>query len=506
MSSDYDISDGEGSGSEYAYSDSDDVMLDSQADDVPEDEMSDGDDGAFAMDESTILKGKTKTYEVEHKSLSVEELEKQMEKDANQFAGIFGLELPTAMMFLRYMNWNKEQAIERFMEDQQTMLGKAGIIPPEPTRNSSKAKSVSKSEPLMCPVCCDDSPEKMLSLACGHEFCSECWTQYLEGKIRGEGEVQLACMAEKCRVLVPDAFVFERVSPVTRERFREGLVRQFVASVPKLRFCPHPSCVYTVQCSAASRRSSLDTIVPTVTCEISKLWLKKCQDDSETANWIKSNTKECTKCQSTIEKNGGCNHMTCKKCKMEFCWVCMGPWSEHGNAWYTCNRFDEKDSVEARDSQSKSRASLERYLFYYNRYANHEQSAKLSLDLYAKTERKMEEMQVTSDLTWIEVQFAKKAVDEVIKCRNTLQWTYAMAYYLEKGNEKELFEDNQRDLEKAVEDLSELLELPIESQDIPVLRQKITDKTVYVLKRNDIVLEDTAKGFQDGRWVWNITL
>jgi hypothetical protein len=42
----------------------------------------------------------------------------------------------------------------------------------------------------------------------------------------------------------------------------------------------------------------------------------------------------------------------------------------------------------------------------------------------------MEEMQITSNLTWIEVQFAKKAVDEVIKCRNTLQWTYAMAYYL----------------------------------------------------------------------------
>lgn len=56
----------------------------------------------------------------------------------------------------------------------------------------------------------------------------------------------------------------------------------------------------------------------------------------------------------------------------------------------------------------------------------------------------MEEMQITSDLTWIEVQFMKKAVDEVEKCRMTLKWTYAMAYYLEKGNEKELFEDNQR--------------------------------------------------------------
>lgn len=59
----------------------------------------------------------------------------------------------------------------------------------------------------------------------------------------------------------------------------------------------------------------------------------------------------------------------------------------------------------------------------------------------------MEEMQITSNLTWIEVQFAKKAVDEVFKCRMTLKWTYAMAYYLAKGNEKELFEDNQRSVQ-----------------------------------------------------------
>ena len=81
---------------------------------------------------------------------------------------------------------------------------------------------------------------------------------------------------------------------------------------------------------------------------------------------------------------------------------------------------------------------------YYNRWANHEQSAKLSVELYAKTEKKMEEMQITSELTWIQVQFMKKAVDVVFKCRMTLKWTYAMAYYLALGNEKELFEDNQR--------------------------------------------------------------
>jgi ariadne-1 len=47
-------------------------------------------------------------------------------------------------------------------------------------------------------------------------------------------------------------------------------------------------------------------------------------------------------------------------------------------------------------------------------------------------------------LTAAQVQFMKKAVEEVDKCRMTLKWTYAMAYYLAPGNQKELFEDNQR--------------------------------------------------------------
>jgi hypothetical protein len=59
------------------------------------------------------------------------------------------------------------------------------------------------------------------------------------------------------------------------------------------------------------------------------------------------------------------------------------------------------------------------------------------------------------------------------------------------------------DLERAVEDLSELLEQPIENECIPVLRQKVTDKSVYVQKRNEILLEDTAKGYLEERWKWN---
>ncbi|KAH9915064.1 RING-5 domain-containing protein [Epithele typhae] len=544
MSSDYDVSDDD---QEYYDEDDDELM------DLDEDGSASEVEMDFGGDFPGPSKSNLKVYEVEHSSLSQVDVEKMMQSDVDHISGIFGVEPPVAALLLRHMDWNNEKLIEKYMDNASAVSVAAGVeLPPrdpspppakasssrgapgpqrtvrrstaDSTRPGSKAKRASEPEPspepFVCPICVDDEQTETLALMCGHRFCTGCWRDYITSKVRTEAECRIACMAEDCAVVAPD--------PFTWTRYSELLVRQFVGVVAHLKFCPYPSCTHTVSCPAAATRSALAQMVPIVTCgasaahvycfgcavdddhrpvvcAVARMWLQKCRDDSETANWIKSNTKECSKCQSTIEKNGGCNHMTCKKCKYEFCWVCMGPWSEHGTSWYSCNRYDEKASVDARDAQTKSRASLERYLHYYNRWANHEQSAKLSMELYAKTEKKMEEMQITSELTWIQVQFMKKAVDVVFKCRMTLKWTYAMAYYLSLGNEKELFEDNQRDLERAVEELSELIEAPIDPESILSLRQKVTDKTVYVQKRNEIMLEDTAKGFLDGRWSWNIT-
>ncbi|KAI0088086.1 hypothetical protein BDY19DRAFT_1072510 [Irpex rosettiformis] len=553
MSSDYENSDNE-------YFEDDDEIMD-EDDGSASDMEVDGFDNGY----KTIGNKRLKSYEVDYEPLSQKQIEDTMKNEIDYISGLCGVDADVASLLLRYFDWNREKLVDKYMDNADGVKTNAGVSPPEkpepstasssqieshtgPRRstrraNSSEAQKQSKTkaiierisppveEPYMCPICCDYNPTDTRSLACEHKFCSSCWSEYIKNKVRNEAEQWITCMAEDCNIAAPNQFVQDVLAedPAVWNRFKELLVRHYVASNKNLKYCPYPSCTYTVSCPSASSKSSLTTIVPIVTCGASpthkfcfgcnidddhrpvvcaaaKLWLQKCQDDSETANWIKTNTKECSKCQSTIEKNGGCNHMTCKKCKYEFCWVCMGPWSEHGTAWYSCNRYDEKASIEARDAQSRSRASLERYLHYYNRWANHEQSAKLSVELYAKTEKKMEEMQMTSVLTWIEVQFMKKALDEVSKCRMTLKWTYAMAYYLESGNEKELFEDNQRDLERAVEELSELIESPLDTDTITDLRQKVTDKTVYVQKRNEIVLEDTAQGFQDGRWKWNCSV
>ncbi|KAJ1308389.1 hypothetical protein OPQ81_004095 [Rhizoctonia solani] len=62
-------------------------------------------------------------------------------------------------------------------------------------------------------------------------------------------------------------------------------------------------------------------------------------ESRKSETWIKSNTKKCPGkgCGRPIQKNDGCDHMTCRKpagCGQEFCWVCLAPYRairEQGN-------------------------------------------------------------------------------------------------------------------------------------------------------------------------------
>ena len=78
-------------------------------------------------------------------------------------------------------------------------------------------------------------------------------------------------------------------------------------------------------------------------CETVRKWLVKNSAESENMNWIIANTKPCPECKRPIEKNMGCMHITCSQCKYEFCWMCQGKWSEHGErtgGYYACNRYE----------------------------------------------------------------------------------------------------------------------------------------------------------------------
>ncbi|KPM11073.1 hypothetical protein QR98_0096390 [Sarcoptes scabiei] len=308
----------------------------------------------------------------------------------------------------------------------------------------------------------------------------------------GEGQ-SIFCAAHNCDILVDDNTVFSLVTdPKVKLRYQHLITNSFVECNRLLRWCPKPECSCVIQ-------------VEYVDFKPVKCYCGKCDDDSETSNWIAANTKECPKCQVTIEKDGGCNHMICKNqsCKADFCWVCLGPWEPHGSSWYNCNRYDEFEAKAARDAQERSRSALQRYLFYCNRYMNHMQSLKFEHKLYELIKTKMEEMQ-QHNMSWIEVQFLKKGVDILCQCRQTLMYTYVFAYYLIKNNQSIIFEDNQKDLEGATEKLSEYLEREITGDNISVIKQKVQDKYRYCESRRRALLCHVKEGYDKNIWEYQL--
>ena len=140
--------------------------------------------------------------------------------------------------------------------------------------------------------------------------------------------------------------------------------------------------------------------------------------------------------------------MTCRKCNFGFCWMCLSDINNHTQ----CNRYDESKA-----DQNESRASLERYLFYFNRYSNHAKSIELESETRMRSLERMEDLQQT-DKTWVDVQYISMSTEQCIAARKTLKYTYVHAYYMEASQEKDLFEWLQADLEATTEALSLLLE------------------------------------------------
>lgn len=52
---------------------------------------------------------------------------------------------------------------------------------------------------------------------------------------------------------------------------------------------------------------------------------------------------------------------------------------------------------------TEAQQNLQKWLFYFDRFNNHEVSAKLDQELCERTDEKMVEVQETSQLSWIEV-------------------------------------------------------------------------------------------------------
>jgi hypothetical protein len=127
------------------------------------------------------------------------------------------------------------------------------------------------------------------------------------------------------------------IPPEQFERFEEFVLKQALESMPDVSWCPKAGCTNAMigdpnrpmmVCSNTSCNFSYcfnckEEWHADITCEQYQKWkIENSEADARYEEWVKANAKRCPHCKSPIEKNGGCNHMTCKKCSHEFCWLC----------------------------------------------------------------------------------------------------------------------------------------------------------------------------------------
>uniref|UniRef100_A0A6M2DJA0 RBR-type E3 ubiquitin transferase n=1 Tax=Xenopsylla cheopis TaxID=163159 RepID=A0A6M2DJA0_XENCH len=493
-------------------------------DDVDSGNESSGDDDfAMEVESSHNRERQNDNEDYPFEVLSTEQIVQHMVDCIREVNLVVEIPATTIRILLNHFKWDKEKLMERLYDgDQDQLFNDAHVINPyrsPPLISKTKPRKTTANGTEECEICFTVLPSTMMTgLECGHRFCTQCWAEYLTTKIMEEGLGQtIACAAHACDILVDDATVMRLVrEPRVKLKYQHLITNSFVECNRLLRWCPSPDCSNAIKVQYVEARpvtcrcrhvfcfACAENWHDPVKCHLLRKWIKKCDDDSETSNWIAANTKECPQCNVTIEKDGGCNHMVCKNqsCKHDFCWVCLGSWEPHGSSWYTCNRYNEEEARAARDAQDKSRSSLQRYLHYYNRYMNHMQSLKFDHKLYSSVKAKMEEMQ-HHNMSWIEVQFLQKAVDILCQCRQTLMCTYVFAYYLRRNNQSVIFEANQSDLESSTETLSEYLERDITSENLADIKQKVQDKYRYCDSRRKVLLEHVHEGYDQDWWEYS---
>lgn len=137
-------------------------------------------------------------------------------------------------------------------------------------------------------------------------------------------------MMKECQEILDDEIIKLLLNKndilfVKYEKFK--INRMVIANKDIMKFCPE------INCGSYAKRE--DEITKFVEClrghqfcfNCTKGWhgIKDCEEvlDEDFEKWKNGKyIKQCPNCKYWTEKNEGCNHMTCRACNSEWCWLC----------------------------------------------------------------------------------------------------------------------------------------------------------------------------------------
>lgn len=420
------------------------------------------------------------------KVITKESLLAAQREDLRRVMELLSIRVHHARTLLIHYRWDVEKLFAVFVEKgKASLFAEAGVSIVE-----HQDLDIRPPQTVMCDICIEDLPSgETTKMDCGHCFCNNCWTEHFIVKINDGQSKRIKCMAHKCNAICDESVVRNLVSktnPDLAEKFDRFLLESYIEDNKRVKWCPStPHCgnairveddqFCEVECSCGVQfcfGCSLEAHSP-CSCLMWELWVKKCRDESETVNWITVHTKPCPKCHKPVEKNGGCNLVSCI-CGQAFCWLCGGAtgrdhtWSSI--AGHSCGRYKADQEKKA----ERAKRDLYRYMHYHNRYKAHTDSFKLESKLKGTIQDKVSVLEEREsklrDFSWVH-----NGLNRLFRSRRVLSYSYPFAFYMfgdelfkdemtneEREIKQNLFEDQQQQLEANVEKLSKFLEAPFD--------------------------------------------
>lgn len=209
-----------------------------------------------------------------------------------------------------------------------------------------EAPAASDEEMQTCDICYEERPvSQFFGLSCEHKFCKVCLSEHLETNIKDGQVVKIPCMQHGCAVEFEESDVKLFGSEEIFKKYVRFKMNINVDLDPNLRWCPRNGCMNFVRRPNRLRKRAVCACGQEVCMRCGAVyhgWVR-CANvgDAEFIQFARANNvKPCPKCRIPTDKYTGCNHITCQKCRYEWCWVCYGnyraPGGHYGGPIFFC--------------------------------------------------------------------------------------------------------------------------------------------------------------------------
>jgi len=179
--------------------------------------------------------------------------------------------------------------------------------------------------------------------SCGHVFCKQCTLQYFITKVETNqvADSHLICPNPYCE---KPQVTEENVWDVFRFPSNHWRFDKFMRLRNAWKIEVDPNKAWCLHCNMGVLQLSRNGCFNrSIKCSDERCTQKSCAKcglnphpfvscsrarSRHFSMYVNSNRcKRCPGCNVMIEKNGGCNHMSCRACGKQFCWLCRGTWN-----------------------------------------------------------------------------------------------------------------------------------------------------------------------------------